>query len=541
MATFSINALLNKIHNDHKLVLPDIQRDFVWTPEKIRLFMDSIMRGFPFGALLFWQTRYLGVRYREFICDHVSGLSLSTKDKDEGAPLEMVLDGQQRLQSLYIAAYGSLDGRRLYFNVTSGPSGDGQVEDGIGDTYRFEFWSDTDTNRPKRLVLVSKILSWPAQNEDKAIRALVGELALVGDDADRAAQNMRLLRTTFNRTDLVLVETIDESASDASMARTMDEVLEIFVRVNQGGTPLTKSDLMFSLIKRKWADGRREFNEIIAEVEKNAGLGVNKDFIIRGLLTVADAPPSFDVDNVRKHWSEMEKSFDRFSTALRSAIDFVQSSEVGILSASLFEPTATLFPVVYYLFHHKNGSVPDDQRQSLRALVYFLLFNRFLRLPEARIRYLRAELEKAKGAALPLSRLLNVVAARQTNTFTSTSLEMLNSNQRLALNMAQPGLARQTLSWQARAEVDHIFPQSVFRAKHPELVDDIGNKAYLGKLRNIRKSNGMPWDYFAGISDDELLQDFLVDRKLLAEGKFPEFVADRRARLVAKVKTFLGR
>ena len=65
--TESIMSLLNQIRNDQQLVLPDIQRDFVWSMEQIRLLMDSVMREYPFGSLLFWQTRFLEVPYREFV------------------------------------------------------------------------------------------------------------------------------------------------------------------------------------------------------------------------------------------------------------------------------------------------------------------------------------------------------------------------------------------------------------------------------------------------------------------------------------------
>lgn len=118
---------------------------------------------------------------------------------------------------------------------------------------------------------------------------------------------------------------------------------------------------------------------------------------------------------------------------------------------------------------------------------------------------------------------------------------MLNSHQSLALNIVQPGVCRETYAWQARQELDHIFPQSIYRARHLWLVDDIGNKAFLGKLRNIRKSNQPPWEYFADVNDADLKLDFLVDRRLLADDSFEEFVNSRRESIVAAVKEFLGR
>ena len=75
-----------------------------------------------------------------------------------------------------------------------------------------------------------------------------------------------------------------------------------------------------------------------------------------------------------------------------------------------------------------------------------------------------------------------------------------------------------------------------------DLVDDIGNLAFLGRLRNIRNNDENPWDYFQGVDDRELREDFLIeDRTLLAADRFAEFAEKRRTLLVDRVKAFLGR
>jgi hypothetical protein len=80
------------------------------------------------------------------------------------------------------------------------------------------------------------------------------------------------------------------------------------------------------------------------------------------------------------------------------------------------------------------------------------------------------------------------------------------------------------------------------RPKYGDLVDDIGNLSYLGKLRNIRKSDAMPADYFKDVKDEELSSYYLIgDRNLLAPDRFEEFVKARREAILAAVKAFLGR
>ncbi len=447
------------------------------------------------------------------------------------------------MQSLYSAIYGTHDKRRMYFNISSGPGTEqdgNDTQDDVTAAYRFEFWQEQDSNRPKRLVLVSEMVSWPGRYEDQNIERVIESIPLRAEAASQARRNIRLLRSVINQGDLVPVETIDESAPDKDSARTIDEILDIFVRVNTGGTKLSRSDLMFSLLKTKWASARMSFDGLAKALEHKGPAGIDKDFIIRGLLSVADAPISYDVQNVQKHWESMEKVFDQFALAVRSAIDLCRSPDVGILSASMLPPM-TLYPVIYYLFHFKNASVPDAQRRPLRAALYFLLFNSFVK-SEARIRYLRDELRKHKANPFPLDAVLKVVANRQVHHYVTTTVEMLNENPRLALNIAQPTAAKETLSWQESPEVDHIFPQSALRPKYGDLVDDIGNFSYLGKLRNIRKSDAMPIEYFKDMPDDELRNNHLIAyRTLLAEDKFEAFVKARRELILSNVKAFLGR
>ena len=90
----------------------------------------------------------------------------------------MVLDGQQRLQSFLIGVYGSHEGRRLYFDVTSGPGTAADDEDGESGAFRFAFWRPDDPNRPRRYILVSEIVSWAPRIEEQEITRVSSEIPL---------------------------------------------------------------------------------------------------------------------------------------------------------------------------------------------------------------------------------------------------------------------------------------------------------------------------------------------------------------------------
>ncbi len=133
MAT--IMGLLNQI-SDEEIVLPAIQRDFVWTESQTETLLDSIMRGYPIGIALLWET-YNDIQYRIFERDFRRGTMHSYRDNPEHRRLRIVLDGQQRLQSLYIALHGQRDGHSVYFDVLSGQ----QLDDTEQERYLFDFLS----------------------------------------------------------------------------------------------------------------------------------------------------------------------------------------------------------------------------------------------------------------------------------------------------------------------------------------------------------------------------------------------------------------
>lgn len=448
--TTSIMALVTQIQNG-ELVLPDFQRDFVWKEDQIRLLFDSIMRGYPFGSLLFWNTQYVDVPYRDFVHDIRTGQTFATKIKDAGKRLTMVLDGQQRLQSLFVAVVGTYDGRRLYFNMTSGPDGTVESEDGTGRNFRFEFWRDDQPNRGKRVIRVADVAGWSPRHEQQEIERAIAAAELSAEEAPIARSNLLVLRQVL-MVQLVPLETIDEDVLRPEQARTIDEILEIFVRMNDGGTRLTKSDLMFSLIKTKWTGARDAFDTVLEHANRSQELGIDKDFVIKGLLTVADKPPTIEVQTIARHWPDMERRFDDYEKALRATIDFCRDPDVGIEAASLLAPIATLHPLVYYVARQPGCSIPDAQRGALKTFLYFLLFNEFV-ISDARIRWLREVVANPPQGALRLDALLDVVKKRQRETATETSTQMLGWNPQLTLNIVQRGVARETLSWQARAEV----------------------------------------------------------------------------------------
>ena len=309
----SIASLLNQIQED-EIVLPAIQRNFVWPSERIFRLLDSIMRGYPIGTILLWET-YTDIQHRAFVRDYREGNALSYHDNPSHKKLKLVVDGQQRLQSLYVGLYGTLEGNPLYFDVLSGRESDDISEE----KYIFSFRSAADVEESAQHVRaqlakppedrdkdfevfhymrVSDLFSMGAADRERLKEDLSKSLLLKDADRVRLSVNLSLLDQTLSKEGDLLKETvIDKDLPSASTSRKSDhDVLEIFVRVNTENTRLSRSDLIFSMLKLNWKESATVLPEFMAEANHGNSFDINSDFVIRSLFAVSDLGTKFDID-----------------------------------------------------------------------------------------------------------------------------------------------------------------------------------------------------------------------------------------------------
>ena len=138
-----IKMILEKV-KCQKILLPAIQRNFVWKEEQISNFLDSLMRNYPTGALLLWKNPNKNTQMIEFTRNYVKRKPLETIDN--ATPEYCVLDGQQRITALYIAFEGSYEKKNLYFDSTSGRN---------DEEYSFAFLEPKEVNQYKEKKWVS--------------------------------------------------------------------------------------------------------------------------------------------------------------------------------------------------------------------------------------------------------------------------------------------------------------------------------------------------------------------------------------------------
>ena len=339
--------------------LPDIQRNFVWKEQQIYALFDSLMRDYPISTMLFWEQtgRSLqdnNIKKLEFTRER--GIdSTENTDTSPDKTYNLVLDGQQRLTSFYLALKGTYTvgkGRAkkecdLYFNMESGK--DEYEEDGI--LYEFMFLEkglpDFFKEGPKAWYKVKSLYG-----QTDIWNYLQKELF----SKETPAQKQSEYKTALAKLHAKLRQT-DNIFFYLEKSDKYDKVLDIFVRTNSGGTKLQYSDLLFSNIKLRWPEARKNFAALLKDIN-GEGFDFDNDFIMKTALLinartnedvryrVTNVEGSF-IDLLRGGWEEIED-------AMRTTADLLKT--FLLTSEKLIPSHNAVIPIAYWIYKNKKNS-----------------------------------------------------------------------------------------------------------------------------------------------------------------------------------------
>ncbi|TWI09372.1 DUF262 domain-containing protein [Aerolutibacter ruishenii] len=364
---WKIVRALNDAESNGGLWLPNIQRPFVWSEEQIEKLFDSIMREYPISTLLVWRTREK-VKHRKFITDWKDSLKVSDAYVMENADAKgMVLDGQQRLQSLIIGLAGSYNGKELHFDVLSGAKA--SPED---IRYRFRFLPAASAQWP--WVKFKDVLKDMSRGRKLAMEVAqdvcaAGPAGLSDDDAKRVQKNIARAQHEFISDENISYQLLD--GVDDPDAYTTEDVVEIFIRANSGGTKLGKSDLLFSLLASEWALADEEMEELLEELNRT-GYGFDRDFVLKSCLVMLGQGAKYEVTKFRK--PEVREAFVKNWTELSDAIKAVRDFLHGktFLKSDKAVPSYLgLIPLIYlrYTYPDQWNATTGREDYVLRTML----------------------------------------------------------------------------------------------------------------------------------------------------------------------------
>ncbi|MDH1088705.1 DUF262 domain-containing HNH endonuclease family protein [Pantoea brenneri] len=461
MPSKSIKAIVQEINNDDAdgggLWLPNIQRQFVWHTNQIARLFDSVMRQYPLSSMLFWKTREV-IKHRKFI-QNFNGGKVDLKDHyHHGKPKAkwLVLDGQQRLQSFYLALKGSIDGHVLHFNLLSGqPASKEELR------YRFEFMDIYTAGWPWMAMsdiiytkkLPEQILSLRIQKEKLELSAKERELATI---------NLSRARMEFSNESTLLYHVIDSSDDESEL--TFDDVVEVFIRANSGGTRLSKSDLMFTLLSTEWSEADVIFEDFLEEINDNDRFNFSRDFLIKLSTTILGYGAKYDVDKLRD--DEVRRKISENWPEIAKALFFVKDeivSKTYVRSGKALTSYNALIPLVY-LQYHFPGKL-EKSKALKQYLIPALLNAVFSGQPDGIIDKLVKLIDEQQGFDVKKIRAAIVSSNRSLHLTEERLFDWCgygSGHIHLLFNMWY-GREYKSSGFQHEPQIDHIFARSILK------------------------------------------------------------------------------
>ena len=571
----TIHQAINHIRKE-EYVLPAIQREFVWNEYQIANLFDSLMRGYPIGSFLFWRVdKYhcnLYTFYRFLDNYHQRDQRHNTRIDLRGDESTIaILDGQQRLTSLYIGLKGSyayklprlwwnnpdaFPVRRLYLNLLQ-PAAD----KGVGLAYDFRFLTERDAPDSPGFhwFPVGKVLGF---NSLRDINGYLRENDLIGPEYPE--------QCLFGLYEAICVEKMIHFYQEEE--QDLDKVLNIFIRMNSAGTPLSYSDLLLSIATSQWTkrDARQVIHDLVDELNRiGAGFNLNKDFVLKSCLVLADISNiGFTVTNFTRENSEkIESAWQEIADALRLAVQLL--SRFGYNRHTLRANNA-LIPIAYYLYkkHMDQAYLTSDHFAGDRASVHKWITRALLKTGtfgagvDTTLQTARKTIQDSYSSTFPEQELYASFARIGRGLrFEEEELEDLldqsygSSLTYSVLSLLYPGV---DVSYQFHE--DHIFPYKLFTRKplidagvSEDEVDDfldccnrIANLQLLEGSQNLEKAAKMPADW---LRDHFTNEDSLLEwkRRNFIEHNIPEsitgffdFYETRRANMKKRLAEILG-
>ena len=509
------------------LILPEFQRGYVWSRDQVRSYLNSLYRGYPSGSFLIWRTP---------TPPKVRGDSLT----DDSTSYRLILDGQQRLTSLFALLEGEpppfYEGEKLFFDIHFNVV-----------TEEFAYYkAGVMKNNPDWIAVTAFF--------KKGLAGFLEEVSSLDDDARRFYFGNMTKLTALDR-----IKDYNYYQKDLTEL-DMDRVVEVFNLVNSSGTRLSKSDLALAHICSMWPEARERFRQAQLEYGHER-FGFDLNFFTRCTSIVATGSALYDplyktpIDKVRDAWPRVRKALDYLLNVLRG--------EAYIDTSSSLPSEMVLVPMVSYLAINGKPHFDSDaeKRNFLHWMYAAMMWARYSGSTDTK---LQADIEALKSDDPPARLRENLIADRGRIKVEAKDLEgagisnpmypmtYIVARSRGAVDWFQgTPLYQKAIGKSFGLENHHIFPSALLyksgyestNSSHKRMVNEIANIAYLTQQANLGISDRRPEDYLPTVVakyPDALRQQSVPESTALwSVDRFGEFLAERRRRLAEAINTYM--
>ena len=545
---------------DGKYVMPAFQRQFVWSMEQIEKLWDSILLDYPIATFLFWHVDDNNITWDTYFCNFLTEITFDNRKQADSVNYELtdidvsvtdtaILDGQQRLTSLFLSLFGDSYIRQKYARKV-GVGGtvtkllielnknklDVDEEEYNSKKFDIKFSERIGRLSPTQFEL-RNILQEKFQNEETRDKAIEDAIANVPTDSKEYARNIlgKLYQKIFEEKLIRYTEIYDMNQDDA---------LEMFVRFNSGGKPLKKAEITMSILEAYWPSAKTEFGKIL--VDSYSGFGT--DFIIRSALmlygdVVKSTISRTIAEELKNNWSAFKKALKNLEKVLKGF-----RIEISRFSSSW----NVLLPVMYYIYYNPDNF--ENNTEAIRAyLMRAILFTYFQSGTTSKLQQMKSNIN-SYDYEITIDMLDQITDLRVTDGKIEDILNAEKGNR-----VAGDALYYLCLDWtnkNFKYEQDHLHPYDRFDGNKPVSVsmEDWrrwrGNRNRLPNLQLLEgRSNGSKnsmrlTDYYNDMNEEQRAefckQAMIPDGVSLEIEHFEEFYNKRKDILAKKIKALLG-
>lgn len=585
----TIAKVIPKINDS--IFVPAIQREFVWDTDQVRQLFDSILREYPIGSFLFWELNgneaKKQIKYK-FVNNYVERSIVQSEFQDAhyhnpklrddfGIPneLTLVLDGQQRLTALYIGLMGtfivkkpyyptadpeSYDRKRLYLDLLSDPNE--ASDDELNMRYEFQFKSnDVEQSTESYWYWVGDILKANDLMDAMTVKHKPELEGLSPEKESYLQNNIMALYNTIHNNDIINFYPEDTTDNE--------RVLDIFLRTNEGGTQLSKSEILLSMATAQWTSGEENpldareaittFVDDINQRYSTADFGLGIDFILKSLLVFSDISAEYRIANFTdENLSKMRETWEErnIRQTIQRTLDLI--IEFGIDGRSLTSDNA-LIPIAYYFHTNTNPDVQwtSTEGKKTRKRIFFwlssaLLNRAFNSRPDQVLNRAREAIAETSDEKFPLEKIhremnsLGKVVGFDEEVVKGLLDSTTYTRQKVYLFLSVIYYPR-TLNENIEYDIDHIFNRDrldktnlrIEEGLDPELArqcdefaDRPGNLQLLGQDEHFDKGEKTVAEWLAERTSDYKERHLIPENdELYHIENFPEFV-ERREEMI---------
>ena len=531
-----INQILIKI-DEKQLFVPAFQREYVWRRADAKNLISSLIKDYPTGTMLTWETNHPP----EIKGDH-------KYDPKQGS-VKLILDGQQRITTLYILMNGRIppyykeddithDIKPLYVNI---------------ENLELEYYKKNMMSNNPLWIHITDIFKGVVRKRD------------VVDKLEKNMEGERISRKLENVLDdnFLAIQKINDKDFKEQVVptqATVKEAIDIFYIVNAAGVNLTDAELALAQISGYWPEARALFKEKLKKLAEN-GFVFKLDFIIYVLLGIVHNAGSkmeklhnsSNKDKVREVWHKLDTEIlDYVFNILKSQAYIDHTKEVNSVYAFV--------PIIVYAFNKGKNLSQLEIKKMVKWFYYSQIRFRY-------ISQLGGKLDKDLTIIIneenPFDKLLNLIALERNLEIMPNEFEgvgvlhplwgimkfYFKSNNAVCFSTGIN--IRKNMGKKYDLEWDHIFPYSVLKKNGYDMnnriryqfAQEITNRAVLTAVANRAKSAENADSYLSQVRDQFpnslKLQCIPEDENLWKLENFELFLKARRQLLADEINNYL--